>query len=88
MKMVHVLTKRLSALLVCDAIVFASLGAMVIVAFAEGGLALAAGAVIGVSAFVGISWYLGEALARLLQPRAVARVDSRGPLIGRLGIAQ
>ena len=75
MKMMHVLTKPLSALLVCDVIVFASLGAIVIVAFAEGGLALAVPVVIGLSVFVGISWYLGEALARLLQPRTVARLE-------------
>ena len=79
MKIVHVLTKQLSALLVCDVIVFATLVAIVIVAFAEGGLPLAATAAIGSSAFVGINWWLGEALARLLQPRAVARLEPGSP---------
>jgi hypothetical protein len=58
MKLVHVATKRLSALLVCDGIVFVSLVAIVIAAFAEDGIALAAVAAIGISALVGLGWRL------------------------------
>ena len=76
MKMLPVLTKRLSVLLVCDAIAFASAGAIVMVAFAESGLALAAAATIGISALVAISWWLGEALAGLLQRYPAARLGS------------
>ncbi len=71
MKMVHGFSKRLSALLVCDIIAFAAVGAIVIVAFAERGFAFAAVVAIGLSAFVGINWWLGEALDRLLHPESV-----------------
>ena len=70
MEILHGLTKKLSVLLVCDVVAFASLGVVVLVAFAEGRLALAAATAVGLSAVVGLSWWLGEAFARLVHHRA------------------
>lgn len=61
MKGMHALARRLSAQLVCDGVLLVILGAIVIAAFAEGGLALAAAAAIGISALIGLGWWFDRA---------------------------